>query len=40
MPGGAVFGGTSVLSVPEPSTVAIFGIGLLGLGLALRRKAT
>lgn|SRR5690242_20120958 len=39
MPGGALFGGTSVLSVPEPSTVAIFGIGLLGLGLALRRKA-
>ena len=39
MPGGAVFGGTSVLTVPEPSTVAIFGVGLLGLGLALRRKA-
>jgi len=26
-------------SVPEPATLAIFGIGLLGLGLARRRKA-
>jgi hypothetical protein len=38
LPGGAIFSGDSMLAVPEPSTAAIFGIGLLGLGLALRRK--
>lgn len=38
MPGNAIFSGDSMLAVPEPSTIAIFGIGLLGLGLALRRK--
>ncbi len=29
---------TSVSSVPEPATLGIFGLGLLGLGLAKRRK--
>lgn len=38
MPGGAQFSGDSSLAVPEPSTIALFGAGLLGLGFALRRK--
>ena len=28
----------NLTSVPEPSTIALFGIGILGLGLARRRK--
>lgn len=38
LPGGAIYSGDSNLSVPEPSTIALFGAGLLGLGFALRRK--
>ncbi len=38
LPGGAIFSGDSNLSVPEPSTIALFGVGLLGLGFSLRRK--
>lgn len=38
MPGGAQFSGDSSLAVPEPSTIALFGAGLIGLGFALRRK--
>jgi hypothetical protein len=38
MPGGAQFSGDSSLAVPEPSTIALFGAGLVGLGFALRRK--
>jgi len=38
MPGSAQFSGDSSLAVPEPSTIALFGAGLLGLGFALRRK--
>ncbi|WP_041342059.1 PEP-CTERM sorting domain-containing protein [Marinobacter similis] len=29
---------TEVASVPEPSTIALFGLGLLGFGLARRKK--
>lgn len=38
LPGGAMFSGDASLAVPEPSTLALFGAGLLGLGIALRRK--
>jgi hypothetical protein len=38
LPGGAIYSGDSNLAVPEPSTIALFGAGLLGLGFALRRK--
>lgn len=31
-------GGTKVVKVPEPSTLALFGLGLLAAGLARRRK--
>ncbi len=31
-------GGTEVSSVPEPGALALFGIGLLGLGLTRRRR--
>jgi hypothetical protein len=33
-----VFGGQAVAAVPEPSTLALFGIGLFGMGLARRKK--
>lgn len=36
--GGSIFSGDSSLAVPEPSTLALFGVGLLGLGMAMRRK--
>ena len=32
------WGGPTYVSVPEPGTLTLFGIGLLGLGLT-RRKA-
>ncbi len=32
--------GTSKISVPESGTLALFGIGLLGLGAAMRRRKT
>ena len=38
LPGGAMYSGDSNLAVPEPSTIALFGAGLIGLGFALRRK--
>jgi len=40
LPGGAIYSGDSNLSVPEPSTIALFGAGLLGLGFAMRRKGS
>ncbi len=30
----------TLLSVPEPSSMAMFGVGLVGLGMASRRRAT
>ena len=30
----------SLVAVPEPSTIALFGLGLLGMGFARRRKKT
>jgi len=39
LPGGAIFSGDSSLSIPEPSTLALFsGAGLLGLAFGWRRK--
>jgi len=38
MPGGGLFSGDSSLSIPEPSTLALFGVGLLGLGFGVRCK--
>lgn len=39
LPGGAIFSGDSSLSIPEPSTLALFGgVGLLGLAFGWRRK--
>ena len=32
------FGGNFMVDVPEPSTIVLFGLGLLGLGLARRRR--
>jgi hypothetical protein len=35
----AFTGGTSnVSAVPEPSTIALFGLGLIGIGFAARRR--
>jgi PEP-CTERM motif-containing protein len=38
LPDEAQFSGDASLAVPEPSAIALFGAGLLGLGFALRRK--
>ena len=37
-PGGEIRGQVRVSSVPEPGALALFGIGLLGMGLTRRRK--
>jgi choice-of-anchor C domain-containing protein len=36
--GGAVLDNVSVTAVPEPGTIALLGLGLLGVGLARRRR--
>lgn len=38
LPAGASMSSDANLAVPEPSTIALFGAGLLGLGFAFRRK--
>jgi hypothetical protein len=38
LPGGSIFSGDALLAVPEPSTLALFGAGLLGLGFAFHRR--
>ncbi|WP_199231150.1 PEP-CTERM sorting domain-containing protein [Falsiroseomonas bella] len=37
--GGAVIDSERTVNVPEPMSMALFGLGLAGLGVALRRKA-
>jgi hypothetical protein len=39
LPGNAIYSGDSDLIVTEPTTTILFGVGLIGLGLALRRKS-
>jgi hypothetical protein len=39
LPGAAIYSGDSDLIVTEPTTIVLFGVGLIGLGLALRRKS-
>ena len=35
---GILLGDISIVSVPEPSIIALFGLGLVGLGFARRRR--
>jgi hypothetical protein len=37
---GAVSSGTLLAAVPEPASLAVFGMGLLGMGLLRRRKSS
>ncbi|WP_158287664.1 PEP-CTERM sorting domain-containing protein [Falsiroseomonas bella] len=37
--GGAVIDSERTVNVPEPMSMALFGLGLAGLGVAMRRKA-